>query len=167
MTEIERWHQKMYGYFRMALTTGLVDLQSVIAWADNELMKITHPPEEIMELSLSSRLSYSQMIRLLSSYQGPADYDLPLKMLFARALALYHEDPHRAGDIILGLRLLVAEEYLPAETRHSLIDLDCRLDAFHQGLITYGETARHLSAFLTPYNEYSRYVYPAIHHGLP
>lgn len=147
--------QVVFGYFRMGLVTGLVDKQTVIDWADNEILKSPNLDDEIIELSLSSKLPYSQLIRLLSSFQGEPDYDLPLKMLFARARKLLVDDFDRGRAILMGLRLLKEEEYLPAEISAKLRELAISLDQYKQALLSQEEFTRCLTAFLDPYKEYS------------
>jgi hypothetical protein len=153
-------HKAMYNYFRMALVTGLVDREAVIAWADQELLLCPRPSEELMDLSLSGRLPYSQMIRLLNAYQEPPDFGLPLQMVFARAGLLLEGNPHRTGDLIMGLRLLAAEERIDPQVKRALCELDGLLDAYHQSLVSFDEVARRLEGFLEPYNSYRRWVYP-------
>ena len=72
-----------YGYFRLGLATGLVERSAPIAWADRQIMSDRPPTSEILELSLSAHLPYSQLIRLLTLCHPSLDYDLPLFMLLA------------------------------------------------------------------------------------
>jgi hypothetical protein len=140
--------KQVLGYYRMGLVTGIVDKGSVVTWADQEIMQSPVPEDDIIELSLSSRLPYSQMIRLLSSFQGEPDYDLPLKLLFARAGILFEEDPGRAVAILMGLRLLNEEEYLPKELRSQITGLQKSLDLYKQAELPFEELAGCLSGFL-------------------
>lgn len=151
--------KQMLGYFRMGLVTGVVEIRSVVEWADHEIMQSPIPEDDIIELSLSGRLPYSQIIRILSSFQGEPDYDLPLKLLFARAGILYEEDPGRAAQLLMGLRLLNEEEYLPKEIRSQINELQKALDLYQQKILPHQEFAGCLSGFLDRYIDYRSLVF--------
>ena len=151
-------HKQAFGYFRMGLVTGILDKQALVEWADQQILQDPVPEWEVIELSLSGHLPYSQLVRLLTGFQGAADYDLPLKALFARAGIWLEEDPGRAVRIIQGLRLLNEEEYLPADIRRPLADLDGCLDLHRQNGIDLDELTARLSAFLKQYAGYRSLV---------
>jgi len=151
-------HKDLFGFFRMGLVTGTIDKQAVIPWADREILKTPTPPPEIIELSLSGNLSYSQLVGMLSQFQGEKDYDLPLKLLFAQAGIRFEQGPDQASALIMGLRLLTAEDTLPKEVRSQLKDLDRQLDLHKQGRVSSGEVDECLWRFLEPYKEYQSLV---------
>jgi hypothetical protein len=71
-----------------------------------------------------------------------------LPILFGHAAEPLESDPQRAREIILGLRLLLAEEFLPAEFRKRLSALETDLHDFNQTSITRDELARRLAGRL-------------------
>ncbi len=144
----------MFGYFRMGLVTGLVDKQDLIAWADREILVSAVPEDDLIELSLSAHLPHSQIIRLLTSYQGLASYKTPLKLLFSVAGMQLEQDERNSVRIIQGLRLLIEEEYLDKELKSRLAALDGKLDAYRQGQVTHQYLYEYLWEFLIPYNQY-------------
>jgi hypothetical protein len=145
----------VFSYFRMGLVTGLVDKQTLIAWADGEVMRQPIPQPEVMELSLSVNRPYSEIIWLLSSFEGEADYDLPLKLLFARAGMLLRQDASRAPKIVMGLRLLNEEEYLDKSLRAQLSDLVTALKMTERGDISMDDLLARVSLFLSDYDAYA------------
>jgi len=147
-------NKDVFGYFRMGLVTGIVDKRSVVEWADNEIVRNPIPGHEVIELSLSSNRPYSQIIWLLSSFEGEPDYDLPLKLLLARAGVLLDQDPSRASAIIMGLRLLIEEEHLSKDVKSQLADLKSYLDMYKQTNISFEDLTTRLSSFLDRYADY-------------
>ncbi len=145
--------KEVYRYFRMGLVTGLLDQQAVAAWADQEILQSEIPDIEAIELSGSGRLSYSQLIGYLFDIQGEPNYDLPLKMIFARAGMALEEDPGRARAILLGLRLLKAEEFLSKDVKAQLTELEKDLELFERKKLPAEELTERLARFLRPYRE--------------
>jgi hypothetical protein len=145
----------VFSYFRMGLVTGLIDKQTLIAWADDEIMRQPVPKPEIIELSLSMDRPYSEIIWLLNSFEGETDYDLPLKLLFARAGMLLDQDTGRAPQIIKGLRLLCEEHYLDKRLRAQLSELDCDLDMYNHAYMPAQDLVERLSTFLSDYAVYA------------
>ena len=139
----------------MGLVTGLVDKQTLIAWADSEIMRQPIPQPEIMELSLSMNRPYSEIIWLLSSFEGETDYDLPLKLLFARAGMLLDQDASRAAEIVMGLRLINEEEHRDKDLRAQLSDLDRCREMTRRGEIAKDDLVGRLSRFLANYAAYA------------
>ena len=151
--------ETIFCFFRLGLVTGLVERQTVITWADRQILERAVPNETIIELSLASGKPYSQIIWMLNHMQGAVDYNLateynPLKMLFACAEQLLAEDPNRAKQIAQGLSLLLAEEYLPKEIRNQLYSLEGNLEAYQIGLINPEDFKNHLIDFLRSYTNY-------------
>jgi hypothetical protein len=138
----------------VCLVSGLVEKQALIDWADRAILEETVPAEDLIELSLSARLPYSQVIWLLNSYQGQASYDLPLNLLFSQAGKLLEQDNSQAERIILGLRLLIEEEYLHKELKVSLSTLEGILSAYRQGELVQERLCELLAEFLAPYQKY-------------
>ncbi len=142
-----------YSFFRMGLVTGLVDVPALIAWADRQILALPTPPAELIELALAGRLPHSRLIWMLGAFAGPADYDLALTLLLARAGGLLAEDPTRAPDLIMGLRLLNEEEYFPQAVGQELIALRQTLEEARTGRIPAEAVSRHLRTFLAPYRQ--------------
>lgn len=142
------------GFFRMGLATGLVDKQAVVDWADREIMASRTPGSDVIELSLAGNKSYSQVVWLLGEFEGQPDYGASLGLLLARAGTILEQDPGRAGEIIMGLRLLNAEMYTPQDVKAQLIDLDRDLDQYNQGRLSYAELLERLTSFLAAYSAY-------------
>jgi hypothetical protein len=150
--------EEQYAYLRMALVAGIVAKGEVIAWADHELL---HNPEagyELIELSLAGSQPYSQIIWLLNSFGGSGGNQTPLKLLFARAGLALAREPDRAREIIMGLRLINEEEYLPHEIRRALKALEANLERYERGEVTYQELHTGLKAFLEPYRKYRSWL---------
>ncbi len=146
--------REAFAYFRMGLVTGIVQKEALVDWADRQILETTIPGDEIIELSLTQRQPYSQVIWLLNAYQGGVDIDLPLKALLARAGLRFAEEPAGAVNIVMGLRLLNAEVYLPEAIRHALFELEDCLESFREGSLPYHALAEALKSFLDGYVEY-------------
>lgn len=140
-----------FSFFRMGLVTGLVDIPALVVWADHQLMQSDHPPAALLELSLSAGRPYSELIWLLHGYERGADYNLSLKLLLAHAGVLLQQDASRAGEIIMGLRLLNEEEYFPKDVKAQICALRSDLDEYERGAITAAELRDRLALFLDPY----------------
>ena len=140
--------QDVFGYFRLGLATGLVDRGAVIAWADREVLRRPVPQNEIIELCLSGHLPYSQLIWLLTSYHPSLDYDLPVRLVLARA-ALLLDEHHPPEELLTSIGLLAAEARLPEEIRALLRELDSNL-----GYLSTPELLGRLGGLLAPYREY-------------
>jgi hypothetical protein len=145
-------------YFRLGLVTGIIEQQTVIAWADQVILHSNFPSAEIMELSLSSKLPYSQLIHLLSSFHIGIKQDLPMKLLFAQAGILLEHDPKRTVEIIQGVRLVNAEETLPGEIRRQIKNLEVVLSDYRQGQRSLEEMHEILAAFLKPFKSYQLFL---------
>jgi hypothetical protein len=138
----------------MGLVTGIVDKHSVVEWADREITRNPVPTHALIELSLSSQRPYSEIIELLSDFEGEPGYDPALKLLLARAGLLLEQDPGQAVRIIMGLRLLVEEQFLPQDEKALLIELTNCLNMHEQNKISYQELADRLAHFLEMYVDY-------------
>jgi hypothetical protein len=123
MPKMELAARDVYEYFRLGLTTGMVDKVSVIDWADRHIVGAAVPEPGLIELSLVGSGTYSQVIYVLSRLRGDRDSQLGLGLLLARADLLLEQDPARADDILAGLRLLLEEERLPADVRSRLTEI--------------------------------------------
>jgi len=147
-----------YGYFRLGLATGLVDRSAPIAWADRQIMSDRPPTSEILELSLSGHLPYSQLIRLLTICHPSLDYDLPLFMLLARAGMLLESGERSAAELAYSLSLLLAEASLPELVKGTISELDESLGEERAGRITPQELAGRLAQVLAPYEVYREWL---------
>jgi len=147
-----------YGYFRLGLATGLVDRSAPIAWADRQILSDRPPTSEILELSLSSRLPYSQLIRLLTICHPSLDYDLPLFMLLARAGLLLESGERSAAELAYNLSLLLAEAILPELVKGTISELEAALQDERLGVITPQELAGRLAQALAPYDVYREWL---------
>jgi hypothetical protein len=150
---------QIFGYFRMGLAIGIVERQAVIAWADRTLLEDPSPSNELIELSLSGHLPYSQLIRLLTSFVPLPDYDLPIKLLLAHAGLSLEREPDRTVDLVISLRLLDAEEYLPGHIRASLADLSLANDQYCQGFLAFPAFFDQVFGFLRPYQSWRPIVF--------
>ena len=147
-------HKTAFGYFRMGLVTGLLDKRAPVVWADEQIMSSSTPTSEIIELSLSGNRPYSEIIWLLSYFEGKPSDELSLKLLLARAGVLLESDPGRAPDLIMGLRLLNEEEYLSKEIKNQLTDLKRHLEQHAQASLSFQELVERLTGFLNKYTAY-------------
>ena len=147
-----------YGYFRLGLATGLVERTAPIAWADRQIMSDRPPTSEILELSLSGHLPYSQLIRLLTICHPSLDYDLPLFMLLARAGLLLESGERSAAEIAYNLSLLLAEAILPALLKSTISELQAALQDVGAGVISSQALADLLAQALEPYEVYRQWL---------
>ena len=147
-------HKTAFGYFRLGLVTGLLDKRALVTWADAQIMSSSIPTPEIIELSLSGSRPYSEIIWLLSYFEGKPGDELPLKLLLARAGILLESDPARARDLIMGLRLLNEEEYLSKEIKNQLTDLKRHLERHARADLSFQELVERLADFLDHYAAY-------------
>ena len=138
-------------YFRMGLVTGLVEIETLIDWADRQITLADEPDGEVITLALSGRLPHSQLIWLLSQFEGAPDYGRPLDLLLARAAALLHTEPDRLEEIIMGLRLLNYEEYFPAAIGRQIAGLQESLETWRRGRISHDQLAAAGNDFLGRY----------------
>jgi hypothetical protein len=143
--------QEAFGFFRLGLVTGLVDKASCIAWADREIMQGAVADADVIEVSLAEKRSHAELIWLLSYLEGSPHYDLPLRLLFAQAGVLLEGDPDQARTIILGLRLLNEEEYLPNALRAPLAGLREDLARCQAGAMPAEDLCARLAVFLDGY----------------
>jgi hypothetical protein len=137
-----------YEYFRMGLVCGLVEPQAVIEWADQRLMQDESPDPQVIDLSLCASQSLSQIVWLLNQLTPKPAYTHSLPMLFARAGEALRQNPARLAGLILGLRLLKAEEWLPKDLRSRLTLLEDRLEDQRQGRISTADLETDLKDFL-------------------
>jgi hypothetical protein len=142
-------------FLRLGLVTGLVEKESVVAWADDMLVRENPPDFGVIELSLSRQLSLAQVVGLLNRLQGKVSYDMPLKLLFARAGGRLAAGSMSVTEIIQGLRLLLAETYLPVPVRQAIGELDQALTRSLEGLLSEADLRGRLAAFLEPYALYT------------
>ena len=147
-------YKEMFGYFRMGLVTGLVDKAELIAWADREIMRCSIPEPEIIELSLSGKRPYSEIIWLLNQFEHGSHYQTSVNLLLARAGSLVEEADGQITDIIMGLRLLIEEEWLAKDIKAQLHRLRHSLEEYQSQAISAGRLAEQLTQFLAPYHPY-------------
>jgi hypothetical protein len=143
-----------FGYFRMGLVTGIVDKHALVEWADHEIACNPRPEHEVIELALTGSQPYSQIIRLLTGFEGKADYSLSLQLVLARAGMLLEQDSGRTIEIIMGLRLLNEEEYFPRDVKLRIAELKDRLSLYRQAMLTLEELTLQLASFLDQYKDY-------------
>jgi len=148
----------IFGNFRLALTTGLEKKAATVAWSEREILRCEVPAYEVIELSLASRQPYSQVIYLLSEFVGERDYTLALRLLLTRAGLLFEQNPGCAPDLIQGLRLLLAEEFIHHDLKTRLITLNNGLELHQQGRLSKEELAGKLADFLDEYTSYRKYL---------
>ncbi len=147
-------HKTAFGYFRLGLVTGLLDKRALVKWADVQIMSSPAPTPEIIELSLSESRPYSEIIWLLSHFEGEPSCELTPKLLLAYAGILLENDTGRAPDLIMGLRLLNEEEYLPQEVKIQLTELERHLEQHTQASLSYQALVERLAGFLDKYTAY-------------
>jgi hypothetical protein len=150
--------QAVYTFFRLGLVTGLVPKPAVFAWVDRQILSRARLTEALIELSLSEKLSYSQVAHLLNVYQEGADIELPARMLLAQAGRLLRQDASQAARLIQSLGLLNAEYYLSRELRAGIASLEGCLQEFRQGKLAQAALAKCLTDYLRRYTRYGRLV---------
>jgi len=144
----------VYAFFRLGLVTGLVPKSAVTRWADRQILGGEVPSEEMIELSLSARLPYSQIIYMLNLYQGSPDADLPVRLLLAHTGQLLERNAIPAERLIQELSLLNAEEYLAREWRAKIHELEVCLERYRLGVSPLAELIQCLEIFLGAYRIY-------------
>jgi hypothetical protein len=147
-------YKEVFGYFRMGLVTGLVDKQELIAWADRQIIEKETAESEIIELSLCGKRPYSEIIWLLGQFEHGSDYQTSVNLILARAGLLAEQNSRKASDIIMGLRLLIEEEWLAKTVKAQLQTQKHNLEQYKSQAITYDSLAGQLRQFLAPYRQY-------------
>lgn len=151
-------YKEAFGYFRMGLVTGLVNKQELIDWADQEIVNNPVAEAEIIELSLSGQRPYSEIIWLLSQFEHGSIYQTSINLILARAALLLEQTSGRASDIIVGLRLLIEEEWLPKDLKSQLQALKHQEQQARQGVVIPAVLVDELRKFLAPYRQYQAYL---------
>jgi hypothetical protein len=152
-----------FGYFRMGLVTGIVEKQELIQWADREIIRSLQPEHEIIELSLCGRRPHSEILWLLSSFEGELTYGLSLRLLLARAGLAFERDPTRARELILGLRLLKEEAKLPKGVKSQLVTFQNKLQGYERGSVSLDQLGADLSRFLERYAKYRPLLFGTVY----
>lgn len=147
-------YKEAFGYFRLGLVTGFVSKEELIDWADREIMDKPVAGPEIIELSLSRKRPYSEIIWLLSQFEHGSDYQASVNLFLARAGLLAEQANDQISPIIMGLRLLIEEEWLAKTTKASLQTLKQELEQYKSQAITHDNLAKQLNQFLAPYRVY-------------
>lgn len=145
-------YKELFGYFRMGLVTGLVSKEALIAWADQEIINQTITPVEIIELSLCGKRPYSEIIWLLSQFEHGSNYQTSINLILAQAALRLEQASQSAKIIILGLRLLIEEEWLTKDLKQQLQTLKNKQK--QQPANTDSTLAADLHAFLAPFRQY-------------
>jgi hypothetical protein len=83
-------------------------------------------------------------------------------MLLARAGILLEQEPRRTGEIIMGLRLLNEEEYLPKNLRARIAVFRELLEDHQKGTVSFDELTSRLSSFLAVHAVYRTLLYPSV-----
>lgn len=140
--------QAVYTFFRLGLVTGLIPKPAIFAWVDRQILERAQLSEALIELSLSERLSYSQVAHLLNIYQEGASIELPAKMLLALTGQLLRKDASQVCRIIQALGLLNAEYYLSTELREGIKELEKCLQSHREGKATEAALVKCLAGYL-------------------
>lgn len=116
-------------------------------------MRTVLPKPEIIELSLCGKRPYSEIIWPLSQFEHGSHYPTTINLILARAGILAEEAGSQIIDIIMGLRLLIEEEWLAKDVKAQLHTLK-NLEQYQNQAITHDSLAEQLNQFLTPYHVY-------------
>lgn len=159
-------YKDIFEFFRLALVSCLMEKEEMIQWADEELLTKNPMNNDVIELSLSGRLPYSQLIGLLNTFQGTADRELPVKLLFAYAISKYSTNIDQIQALISGFQVLKAENYCNKEVKKQLTALENHLACYKKSKLTLEELQNHLELFLNQYIEYQDIVASILGHTL-
>jgi hypothetical protein len=151
-------YKDKFEFFRLAMVTGIIEKTDVIRWADDELLASTKPDTEVIELSLSGQLPYSQLIGLLNTFQGNPDHELPVKMLLAYTIPICRNNPERTKAIIQGIRLIKAEAGIEKQIVEGLNKLEMDLQKYQDGQFAQDILHSELMKFLLHYQEFQKEV---------
>jgi hypothetical protein len=116
-------YKEIFEFFRLALVTCLMEKEELIKWADDELLFRNDVNNDIIDLSLSGKLPYSQLIGLLNTFQGIPDHQLPIKLLFAYAISKCSADKEQIQSLISGLQMVKAEAHVEKKTVKEITEL--------------------------------------------
>jgi hypothetical protein len=151
-------NKEKFEFFRMGMVSGLIEKEEVIKWADHELITSDKPDHEVIDLSLSGHLPYSQIIGLLNTFQGNPDHKLPVYMVLAHALSKSQNNLVNTVNIILGIRLLKAEANIDQEIIEGLTIIEKALKDHTKGNLPIEELHQILLLFLTNYSNYQKEI---------
>ncbi len=157
-------YKDIFEFFRLALVSCLMEKKEVIHWADEELLTKNPINNDVIELSLSGQLPYSQLIGMFNTFQGIADRELPVKLLFSYALSKDSTNIDQIQAVISGLQVLKAENYCNEEVKKQLKALENHLDCYKKSKLTLDELQYHLGFFLKQYIEYQKIVTSILGH---
>lgn len=143
-----------FDFFRIGLVAGLITKEEIINWADRELLSTPMPDPEVIEVSLAGKLTCSQIVGLLNTFNSPPDHDLPVRMALAYAFLKVQNEIARTKETIQGIRLIRAETGIEAEILQGLTELDNRLEKQINGGLSLEELHADLLQFLNLFSEY-------------
>lgn len=157
-------YKDIFEFFRLALVSCLMEKEELIQWADEELLTKNLMNNDVIELSLSGQLPYSQLIGMLNTFQGIADRELPAKLLFSYALSKDSTNINQIQALISGFQVLNAENYCNKEVKKQLTVLENHLARYKKSKLTLEELQNHLDLFLNQYIEYQDIVASILRH---
>ena len=75
-------------FFCLALAMDFIANETVVEWADRNILALEDPPIELIEISLAGKLPCDEVMRLLKSIPGAGD----LTLAAHQALSLLHAE---------------------------------------------------------------------------
>jgi len=147
-----------FEFFRIGLVAGLIEKEEVINWADQELLTNDRPDSEVIEVSLAGKLSISQIVGLLNTFNGPPDHDLPIKMVLVHAYSKVQNNINQTREIIQGIRLIEAEPRIDPGIIRGLSELEESLDRHSNSELSIEDLHTDLLQFLSHYAKYKNEV---------
>jgi hypothetical protein len=157
-------YKEIFEFFRLALVTCIMEKEELIKWADDELLFRDDVNNDIIELSLSGKLPYSQLIGLLNTFQGIPDHQLPIKLLFAYVISKCSADKEQIQSLISGLQMVKAEAHVEKKTVKEINELENDLAFYQKSELTLDELHEKLESFLNQYIEYQGVVKSIMSH---
>lgn len=157
-------YKTIFEFLRLGLVTCLMEKQEVIQWADEEILSSKKSNNDVIELSLSGQLPYSQLIGLLNTFQGIPNRQSLTQLLLSYARNKYLLNPDQSQVIISGLQVLKAENYCDKVLGKQLTMLENHLIRYENSELTSEELQIELENFLNQYSAYQEDVYSILHH---
>jgi hypothetical protein len=135
------------GFYWLALSRGLLSVDSPIAWADAQIMAANGPPDTaIMDLSLASRQPVRHVmdaLRALGAPPTPQSFRLFAALLYemvaggklseahaANELYALHAQHGRDADEALGREIACIDEYFEPNSFYGVPDAPAAVRAF-------------------------------------
>jgi hypothetical protein len=147
-------YKNIFEFFRMGMVTGLMTKEQVIQWADMEILHNGSIDPDLLELSLSGRLPYSQLLGVMNTFEGIPDYTTTINWVLTYASIQKIEDYDDIKRIVQGIRLLKAEAHIEKEVSNKITKLEEDSLKYELSNITKQIMMKRLNTFIDDYSQF-------------